>query len=338
MRAVFLTEPGKIEIRDIPKPEPSEGEVLVRIKAALTCGTDLKAFLRGHPMIPMPGPFGHEFSGIVEETGPGVSVFSAGDEIMSAHTAPCLSCRYCSRRRFNLCEHIMDTKILGSFAEYLVIPRRIVSLNMFRKPKSLSFEEAAWLEPLACVMHGIRCSGITAGDTALIMGAGPIGLLHMLIARQRGARTIICGLEPDRLGLARSIGADYAVQPPELADAVTAATEGSGVDCVLECTGQASVWEQSVDHTRRGGSVILFGGCKQGSRVSYDTYRIHYDEITLKGVFHFTPGDVRDAYKVLRDGAVDVKPLISGRYGLEDIREPFERLARGDGIKYAVIP
>jgi L-iditol 2-dehydrogenase len=338
MKAVYLIEPGRIEIRDIPTPLPAEGEVLVRIKAALTCGTDLKAFLRGHPMIPMPGLFGHEFSGVIEKTGKSVEGFSSGDGIMSVHTAPCLACRYCAKMKYNLCENIMDTKILGSFAEYIVIPAHIVLQNMFHKPQALSFEEAAWMEPLACVVHSIRSSGVGPDDSVLIMGAGPIGLLHLLIAKQKGARVIICGLERQRLELAGALGADFAILPSDLPDTLHKATGGFGVDCVFECTGQPAVWEQSADYARRGGSVILFGGCKQGTKVSYDTYRIHYDEITLRGIFHYTPADVREAYKLLRDRAIDVKALISGRHRLEDIREPFEKLSRGEGIKYAIIP
>jgi len=338
MKAAYLMGPQMLGIRDIPLPEPAEGEILVRIKAALTCGTDLKAFLRGHPMIPMPGPFGHEFSGVVERTGKGVDGFSAGDEIMSAHTAPCLACRYCLKQQYNLCENIMDDKILGAFAEYIVIPQNIVRQNMFKKPQAISFEEAAWIEPLACVMHGIRKSGIGPDDTVLVIGAGPIGLLHMIIAKQKGARVIISGQERDRLKLARAVGADHAILPSEIADAVLMATNGLGVDCVFECTGQRAVWEQSVEYARRGGTVILFGGCKQGTTVRYDTYRVHYDEMTLKGVFHFTPADVKEAYKILRDRVIDVRPLISGRYRLDDIREAFEKLSRGDGIKYAIIP
>jgi L-iditol 2-dehydrogenase len=338
MKAVYLLKPKKIEIRDVPLPEPAEGEALVRIRAALTCGTDLKAFLRGHPMIPMPGLFGHEFSGVIEKTGEGVEGFSAGDEIMSVHTAPCLACRYCAIKQYNLCENIMETKILGAFAEYIVITSHIVSQNMFKKPGGISFEEAAWMEPLACVIHGMSKSDIGPVDIILIIGAGPIGLLHLLIAKQKGARVMICDFEPERLELARSLGADYAILPSALPDIIRKATEGLGVDCVFECTGQPAVWEQSVNYVRKGGSVTLFSGCKQGTTVSYDTYRLHYDEITLKGTFHFTPADVREAYGLLCDRAIDVRPLISGQYKLEDISEPFDRLSRGNGVKYAIIP
>ncbi|MGO9378262.1 MAG: alcohol dehydrogenase catalytic domain-containing protein [Dissulfurispiraceae bacterium] len=152
MKAVYLTQPGTFEIKEVHTPMPSPGEVLVRIKAALTCGTDLKAFLRGHPLIPMPGLFGHEFSGIIEETGKGVRKLKVGDEVMAVHTAPCLACKFCTKKLYNLCENIMNTKILGAFAEHIVIPQHILRQNVYIKPPHLSFEEAAFLEPRAMAL------------------------------------------------------------------------------------------------------------------------------------------------------------------------------------------
>lgn len=337
MRAAILIGPRKIEIREMALPGPARGEVLVKIKTALTCGTDLKAFLRGHPMIPMPGVFGHEFSGVIAEVGKGVTRFRPGDEIMSVHSAPCLKCPYCGKKLFNLCENIMKTKVLGSFAEYILLPSNIVKQNLFHKPANLSFEEAAFLEPLSCVVHSIRNLGVKRGERILIIGAGPIGLLHLLLAKLKGAEVIITGLEQERLRLAEDLAADMVAEPAGLVKALRDFTGGLGVDYVFECTGQAEVWEGSVYHVRRGGTVVLFGGCKSGTRVSYDAHRLHYDEITLKGVFHFTPGDVKKAFGLLQ-GPLNVSPLISGTYPLKDLEIPFERLSRGEGIKYAVIP
>jgi L-iditol 2-dehydrogenase len=335
--AGILLGPQRIEIRETAILRPSRGEALVKIGAALTCGTDLKAYLRGHPMIPMPGAFGHEFSGVVAETGKGVKGFKAGDAVMSVHSAPCLKCRYCRKRLFNLCENIMNSKVLGAFAEYILLPAHIVKQNLFHKPDSLPYEEAAFLEPLSCVIHSMADLAMRKGDKVLIIGAGPIGLLHLLVAKLKGAEVIITGLETERLNLAKTLGADKAVTAEGLVDTVREFTQGMGVDFVFECTGQVSVWEDSVSHVRRGGSVVLFGGCKNGTRVTYDTYRLHYDEITLKGVFHFTPRDVKEAYDLLT-GALNVSPLISGRYILSELEIPFQRLSRGEGIKYAVIP
>jgi len=338
VKAVYLMQPGTVEVKDIPTPKPAFGEVLVRVLAALTCGTDLKAFVRGHPMIPMPGLFGHEFSGIVEEAGIGVRSFKPGDEVMSVHTAPCQECPYCAMKLYNLCENIMHTKILGAFAEQIIIPQHIVMQNLLHKPPQLSFSEAAFLEPLACVVHGMRGLNIKKGDSVLIIGTGSIGLLHLLLAKLKGARVMITGLERERLETARHLGADKITLPAQLVENIAILTAGLGFDYVFECTGQVTVWEDAVNYTRRGGTVILFGGCKQGTVASYNTYRIHYDEITLKGIFHFTPADVKESYKLLSDGMINVTSLISGNYPLEKIHEPFEKLSRGEGIKYAIMP
>ena len=338
MRAAILKERGSIEVCSIPRPVPAEGELLIKVKAALTCGTDLKAFLRGHALIPMPGPFGHEYAGVVVEKGKGVKRFRVGDPVMGVHSAPCRACAFCRKGHYNLCEEIMATKVLGSFAEYVLVPRHIVEQNMFRKPDNISFDEAAFLEPLACVVHGMEPLGITRRDTVLVIGAGPIGLLHLLLARSRGAKVLITGLEEERLRTAKALGATAVFHPSLTAKSVSAVTDGTGVDYVFECTGQPQVWETAVDYVRRGGTVVLFGGCRSGEHVTYDAGRLHYDEITLKGTFHFTPQDVRKAYLLLKNGTIRVKSLISERCSLTRIQSVFARLSRGEGVKYAIRP
>jgi L-iditol 2-dehydrogenase len=353
--ANILLKPGNIELREIKTPEPSYGEMLVKIKAALTCGTDLKAFLRGHPLIPMPGVFGHEFSGIVTKVGKGVRRFKEGDAVMAVHTAPCLECIYCKKQLYNLCEKLMHTKVLGAFAEYIVLPSHVVRQNVFHKPKNLSFEEAAFLEPLSCVVHSVEPLRITKKDSVLIIGAGPIGLLHLLLLKREGAKVAVADIKNERLKIAKGLGADlvilnlpslsikippYPPLTPLYPPLVRGELKGGGIgfDYVFECTGKAEVWESSVNYIRRGGTVILFGGCASGTTVTYDTGRIHYDEITLRGVFHYTPSDVKKAYKLLCEGELRVSRLISGRYPLGHVQRAFDKLAKGVGIKYAIIP
>ncbi len=336
MFASYILNPGILELREQPIPEPSEGEVLVKIGAALTCGTDLKAFRRGHSLIHMPGPFGHEFSGTITKTGKGVRKFKAGDEIMAVHTAPCQKCRYCAKKLFNLCENLMETKILGAYAEYILLPKHIVRQNLYYKPASLSFPEAALLEPLSCVVHSLNKLNLK-GSKTLIIGTGPIGLLHLLLARLRGSQVLITGLEHERLELAKKLGADMIIAPSEIDEGIEAFSKGIGVDFVFECTGQLDVWERSIKYVRRGGTIILFGGCKKDTIVTYDTYRLHYDEITIKGSFHFNPNDVRIAHKLLKD-TLDLSCLITASYPLKDIAIPFEKLSMGVGMKYAIIP
>ncbi len=338
MLSAILKSPGAIEIHDVPVPVPAEGELLVEVKSALTCGTDLKAYLRGHSLIPMPGPFGHEFSGTVAARGKGVRRFNAGDAVMAVHSAPCLKCAFCAKGLYNLCEDLMSSKALGAFSEYILIPKHVVNQNVFKKPEGLGFKEAAFLEPLSCVVHSVEPLNITGKDTALIIGAGPIGLLHLMLLKHKGAKVMLTGLEPERLETAKKLGADVVFHPSETAGCVRDFSRAMGVDYVFECTGQPDVWESSVDYVRRGGVVALFGGCKKGTDVAFSAERLHYDEITLKGIFHFTPQDVKKAFVLLRDRKIEVKRLITGTCSLKDVASVFPLLAKGRGIKYAVVP
>lgn len=347
MKASLLLAPGTISpLENVPTPKPGPGELLIRVKAALTCGTDLKAFLRGHPMIPMPGPFGHEFSGIVERTGSGVRKFKKGDEIMSVHSAPCLRCPYCKKGLHNLCDEIMSTKVLGAFAEYLVIPSHVVRQNTFIKPPGLSFEEAALLEPLACVVHGLEPLSITKKDTALVLGGGPIGLMHVMMLKAHGATVVMADPHAGRLNMAKNLGAKHAIRlmpdrgrhRQQTLRATDKLTGKMGFDYVFECTGRPEVWEASVDYARRGGTVTLFGGCPSGTTACFDTHRLHYDEITLRGDFHFTPADVKVAYEILRDGKLKTREFISGSFPLKHIQKAFDLLQMGKGVKYAILP
>ncbi|MDA8387764.1 MAG: alcohol dehydrogenase catalytic domain-containing protein [Nitrospiraceae bacterium] len=319
----------------MPVARPAKGELLVKVEAALTCGTDLKAWRRGHSLIPMPGPFGHEFSGTVVDAGSGVRKFRPGDAVMAVHTAPCGKCAYCKKGLYNLCREIMDTKVLGAFGQYVLLPRHIVKTNTFLKPETLSFEEAAFLEPLSCVVHGVERFEAVKGAAALVFGAGPIGLLHLLILKARGLRVAVCALEASRLALAGKLGADCVFRPGEAKKAMREFAP-LGADYVLECTGRKEVWQAAPGYARRGGRIMLFGGLEKGALVSWPSHLIHYDELTLMASFHFCPADVRKARSLLVEGKIDVKPLISGQYMLSGARKAFERLARGRGIKYII--
>ena len=338
MRAAILKGPGSIEVCSTPRPVPAEGELLIKVKAALTCGTDLKAFLRGHGLIPMPGPFGHEYAGVVAEKGKGVKRFRVGDPVMGVHSAPCRDCAFCRRGLPNLCEHIMSTKVLGSFAEYILVPGHIVEQNLFRKPENMGFDEAAFLEPLACVVHGMEPLKLGRKDVVLVIGAGPIGLLHLLLAKVKGATVLVTDIEDGRLRAAKRLGAERVFKASQAGESVHSFTKGLGADYVFECTGQPRVWEETTGYVRRGGTIVLFGGCRKGTTVTYDTERLHYDEITLKGVFHFTPRDVKTAFRLLACRKIEVKKLITAACSLRDLPRVFARLSRGEGIKYVVLP
>ncbi len=332
MKALVLEEPGCLAVKTVPVPTPGPGEVLVRVKAATTCGTDLKAFLRGHPQIPMPGVLGHEYSGVVAAVGDGAP-FSVGDPVMGVHSAPCQECFWCLGDQENLCESIMSTKVLGSYAEYLLVPDRIARLNLFHKPESLSFELASLLEPLSCVAEAVRLLKLHPGTSALIIGPGAIGLMFVAALKMMGVTDIVlAGRNEARLAVGRRLGAhtcsvtNIPVKDPRK------------YDLVIECTGSVEIWEKSVEFARRGGTVVLFGGCASGTHASFDTKRLHYDQITLLSPFHFGTKAVRMAREWLLDPLMDLSPLITGERLLDQGKQVFEDLKAGIGLKYVFKP
>ena len=341
MHGHVLVRPGEIAFRQLPRPVAGPGEIVVRVRAALTCGTDIKAFLRGHPKFPMPTPFGHEFSGEVAEVGAGVHRFREGDPIMAVPTAPCGQCYYCDRQQENLCDTVMDTMVLGAYAEYLKLPARIVNVNVFHKPATLPFPVAALLEPLACVLHGLEAVTLRPDDSVALLGAGAISLLHLLALRTMGvARILVIGRGPTRAQHARRLGADevFVGDLGTARDRTLAYTHGRGADVVIECTGQVDVWEAAPALARRGGHVVLFGGCPPGTRMHVDTQRLHYDQLRITSPFHFTPRAVRRAYDMLTDGGFDGASLITGVLPLEQLPRALREHQRGNGIKFAVVP
>lgn len=340
-RQAFLMKPRELVMRDVATPHPGPGEVLIEVKCALSCGTDLKAFRRGHPMWPMPTPLGHEFSGLVVEVGEGVDNFKVGDAMMAAPTAPCGICFYCQRGQENLCAQAMEKMLLGAYADYLLVPAHIVRQNAFRKPDDLSFEEAALLEPLACVVHAQEIAQPQPFESALIVGAGPFGLLHLLALRARGVREIaIAGRGADRLKWAAAFGPDRVIDvrggDPERE--VASLNGGYGPDLVIECTGQVDGWHQSLAYVRRGGRVVLFGGCAPGTTLNLDTRRMHYDNLTLLAPFHFRPGDVKRAFQILAARQLGASAIINARRSLGELAEVFSLLENGSILKCAVIP
>jgi len=341
MLAHILVKPGDIELREVPRPIPGADEIVVRVRAALTCGTDVKAFLRGHPKFPMPGPFGHEFSGEIAEVGRQVRGLRPGDAIMATPTAPCGHCYYCARDQENLCETVMETMVLGAYAEYIKLPARILNVNVYPKPASLSFPVAALLEPLSCVVHGLEMVPLRQDDTVVLIGAGAISLLHLLVLRAMGLeRIVVLGRSAKRATHAQRLGAAE-VFTDGLFDSrehVLTYTRGRGADVVIECTGQVDVWEAAPSLARRGGHVILFGGCPPGTHVSIDTQRFHYDQLRIVSPFHFTPRAVRRAYELLTGDGFDGAALISGTYPLRELQRALSEHQRGDGVKFAVVP
>lgn len=344
MKAAIFHGPGDLRISDIASTEPGPGEIAVEVKAAATCGTDLKSYRRGHPKLfpTLPARFGHEFSGIVTAVGDGVTAFRTGMRVVAANTAPCGRCWACTRGRQSLCENL--TFLNGAFAEELVIGREIVELNTYELPDQVSFDVAAPLEPLATVVHGIAESGIELGDTVVIHGAGPIGLMFAQLAVLRGATVISVDRSAWRLEQAKRAGASEVINITDLdqnrVDAVIrqATPGGRGADVGIEAVGLPAVWEQTVRTLCPGGTAVLFGGTPKGAPFAVDSSAMHYQEYTLKGVFHHTPRHVKTAVDLLSSGKVDAELLITERRPLDRLVESLEDMAAGRGSKYILVP
>lgn len=342
MRAAMFHAPEDVRMEDVPVPVAGPGEVLVRIGAALTCGTDVKSYRRGHPTLfkTMPSPFGHEFGGEIEAVGEGVEGWRPGMRVVAANSAPCNRCYYCKVGDQSMCEELEFLN--GAFAEYIVVPRRIVGQNLFEIPDGVEFSRAALLEPLACAVHGVVRTPIALGDTVAVIGAGQIGLMFVRLATERGARVICVDKSPDRLAVARQLGADETIEAAEGVDTIAAVREwtpgGRGTDVVIEAVGLPALWEQALEMVRKGGDVTLFGGAPSGTSIQVDTVLLHYSQITIRGIFHHTPYTVQTAFDLLRTGRMDPEPFISGVRPLEDIVAALESHGRQEGIKYEIRP
>lgn len=343
MKAVLYYGPQNIKYEETMIKPLSEGEILVKVESALTCGTDVKTYRRGHPVLikSVPSGFGHEFAGTVAKLGKGVTKFKVGDRVVAANSAPCGECFFCKREEYNLCEHL--DLLNGAYAEYIVVPQRIVEKNTLILPERLSFDKAAFCEPLANVVHGVERTGIKPGDTVGIIGIGPIGLMFARLAKLKGAKVITAGRNPIKLKLAEEFAqADEVVDlkkypnPEKIFKSFT--EEGKGLDIAVECVGLPEIWERIFECVRPGGTVHFFGGCKSGSKVTFDTTRLHYSDIKLMSVFHHTPKYFRMALDLIASGDVEVEKLITGTLPLNKLEYAMQQHIEGKAVKFLIKP
>ncbi len=340
MRAVVYLEPCVLELRDVPIPSLEPDGILVRVRVALTCGTDVKTYRRGHPKVPPPTRFGHEFAGDVVGVGAEVQGFEPGMRVVAGNSAPCNTCFYCKHGQQNLCDNL--TVNLGAFAEYIHVPGPIVRQNTYQIPDTLPYRHAALMEPLACVVHGQHLVGIQPGDTVAIVGAGgPIGLMHLQLALRQGAAQVIAvDLNDERLAVAERLGATCTVNP-ERDDPVAVArdlTEGRGADVAIESAGAKSAWLTAVAAVRKGGRVLWFGGLPGGTQIELDTLRVHYDELTLIGPYHLTPRDCFRALQLIEHSVIDADSLVTHERPLEQLEEALQMMMAGQCVKTAILP
>ncbi len=344
MQAAVLYGKEDVRLESVPVPTIGRGELLVRVRTALTCGTDVKVFSRGYhaKMIKPPALFGHEMAGDIAAVGDGVKKFRVGQRVVSANSAPCDKCFFCRRDQQNLCDDLLFNN--GAYAEYIRIPARIVEKNTYLIPEGLSYKDAALVEPLACAVRGLDEINVREGDTVAVMGLGPIGLMFVRLARYAyGAHVIAMARRIEQVDRAMMLGAEEGIllgDSQRAVQEVKRETGGRGADAVIEAIGHPDAWELATLLVRKGGAINFFGGCPNGTKVGLDTGLLHYSEITCKASFHHTPSHIRRALDFIAEGKVSAAQLVNHEQPLSDLPQVLHDLAhrRNGQIKTAIIP
>ena len=345
MIGAILTGPEQIDIREIALDPPGVGELILAVRAATTCGTDVKVFKRGgHPrMLKVPTLFGHEMAGTVAAIGDGVTAFKEGDAVVVANSAPCGRCDYCRRGRENLCEDLLYLN--GSFAEYVRVPARFVARNTHAIPANLAFRKAALAEPLACVLHGMDACELpryaqSSSAEIIVFGGGPIGLLFVGALAEDGHHVILADPNQNRLEAGKTLGAKKTViieRGGGQADVVKAITDGGqGAWIAVDATGVPEVWVDAIQAVRPGGLINLFGGCAPGTSIPLDTHLVHYSELTVKGVYHHRPDTMRRAIELLSEPSFQADLMLSAEMPIERTEDALRAMIRKDALKVVI--
>lgn len=349
MLAAVLYGPRDVRIEEVDVPRIGPGEILAKVEAASVDFTDWKVFLRGrHPMITIPGLFGHEWAGTIVEVGEAVSGrWQPGMRVVAANSAPCLPtasaqgwpsdggppCQACRRDRQNMCERLLYVN--GAFASYIRLPSRIVQANLYELAPEIPFEEAALSEPLACVVHAVRRILIHPGDTVAVIGCGPIGLLFIAFLKsQYGGRIQILALDhhEDRLERAREFGADFTLDPRRAGPPL------GRVNVAIEAVGTVRAHEEALGLLGRGGVLVSFGGIAPGTRMSVDIGRMHYEELQILPIYHHTPANFARAVELIARREIPVGRLITARLPLHELPKALEMVAKRKGLRTIIDP
>lgn len=339
MLAALLYGQEDLRLEAVPDPTPNAGEVVIQVGAATTCGTDLKVWRRGGhaKMLKPPTLFGHEAAGRIVAIGENVTDWNIGDRVVANNSAPCLRCFFCKRHEYSLCTDLSFNN--GTFAQYLKIPAAIVQQNLLPIPDHLSDAMAAMTEPLACVLHGVARSNVKPNDRVVLLGDGAIGLMFVA-AMAPTTEFYVFGGSETRLAIAQKFGAakTFNYRDVDVIPTVKDLTDGWGADTVIEATGIPSAWETAIACARPGATVNLFGGCPRETTIEISTEQLHYNELTLKGVFHNTPEFVRSALSLIASGTVPFELLISEHRSLHDLEQVFQDMKQRKVVKVAIAP
>ena len=345
MKVARLYAPGDLRIEDAPVPEAGPGDLVIRVRTCSTCGTDAKIFRFGHHHISLPRVLGHEVAGEVTEVGPGVEDWSVGDRVQVIAAIPCGVCHFCRRGQHTVCEELesIGYQYDGGFAEFMRVPRKVLDVDgVNRVPEHVPFEQASLTEPLACVLNGQELAQVGEGDVVVVLGAGPIGCLHVRLARARGARlVVIADVNQARLDLAARAEPDAAIDSTkdDPIDAIRKMTDGRGADVVITATGAGQAQEQALEMTAPRGRISLFGGLpKDDSTIRFDSNVVHYGELSVFGAYGSAPRHNREALSLIADGRVRVDDLITHRMPLADVDRAIATVISGDGLKVVIEP
>ena len=335
MKAAVLYGKEDVRVEEVAARPLEPGEVRIQIQAALTCGTDLKVYKRGYHarMIVPPAVFGHELSGTIAEVRnpPGVAAaFAPGDRVVVANSAPCGRCFHCRERQENLCEDLLFLN--GAYAESIAVPARLVQKNLLRIKPETEFRDAALMEPLACVVQGIEDLNLSAGRKVLVLGAGPIGLMFLALARHLDCQVTVAGRRAARLEAAARLSAHQVIDIGDGHNLVALIKEATRTqfDAVVEAVGKPETWEASVHLVRKGGAVNFFGGCPSGTSITLDTTLIHYSNLTLLASFHHTPRTTRRALEFIEAGVIRSGDFVDGETTLDDLPRLLKSMASGN--------
>ncbi|MDT0166109.1 zinc-dependent dehydrogenase [Actinotalea sp. AC32] len=346
MRVVRFHAPGDVRIEDAPEPTPGPRDVKIRVRACSTCGTDVKISRFGHHHIHPPRVMGHEIAGEVVEVGDEVDGWSAGDRVQVIAAIPCGTCDFCVAGRMTICPNqtSMGYHYDGGFAEYMVVPEAVLAVDgLNRLPEGLSFDEASVAEPLACALNAQELVDVRKGDDVVVVGSGPIGCLHVRLARSRGAaRVFLVELSRERLDMAAGlVSPDAAVCAGEVdpVQAVLDLTDGRGVDVAITAAASGRAQEQAVQMMARQGRISFFGGLpKDDPMIALDSNLVHYRELMIMGANGSSPSHNKRALELIASGEVPVGDLITHRVPLEQALEGIGIVSRGEAIKVTVQP
>jgi L-iditol 2-dehydrogenase len=345
MKAAYLNGPLQIDVRQVDIPAVPEDGLLIKVKACGICGSDLRRWKEGPQAGEEPVIAGHEIAGVVAGVGSGVKGFVIGDRLAVAPDIHCGICYYCLHNLYNLCENLRLIGITpgynGGFADYMVLTAEILLGGIIHGiPPSFSSLQAALAEPLSSVLAAQQGAGVSLGDTVVVMGAGPIGCLHVAVARARGACVILSDPSELRRQMATRFGPELIIDPmkQDLVEEVRRATGGRGADIAICANPVAATHTQAVQLVRKRGKVVLFGGLPNGNPMtSLDGNRIHYNEIQVMGSFSYHPSFHALALETIQRGIVQSDDIITHTYSIDEINKAFETAACGEALKVVVL-